>query len=361
MLTDQICSTQSKAILPAKLIMPITWTNENVSRLFLVTLAVHHIHMDYKQIAQAFGGDATPRAIEEKMKKLRKEAREFTDGAPDSIPVTRRGRGAGRGGFKAAVTCTPGRRRGRKPKYLKELEAQQAQQALEKQTCAERGDDEELRQSCLPETPQYGDLMADHLLKKAQVNNLKVEEQDHQDDKTFHHNYQHMNDGTNLMEPVLERIHFHNSEKYEEDDVQNTNIHEQYEDDGNFEDKLDPLLRYPTLHSTDLSDYTAQVFAAYPQGVMTLNDTTVPIQSHSPHPTAHFSSYDYPVAYVPYKELCIDENYETDNGRSYDEMKLNQIQDKTIVEGHDQTVQDSFYHTSDNYTNFEVDRFDGTF
>ncbi|KAJ6262215.1 hypothetical protein Dda_3020 [Drechslerella dactyloides] len=85
--------------------MPITWTHENVSRLFLVTLAVHHIHMDYKQIAAAFGGDASPRAIEEKMKKLRKEAREFGDGSIDFLVNRNRanaasgnGKGNGKGG-----------------------------------------------------------------------------------------------------------------------------------------------------------------------------------------------------------------------------------------------------------------------
>lgn len=359
MLTDEKCSIQSKAILPTKPIMPITWTNENVSRLFLVTLAVHHIHMDYKQIAQAFGGDATPRAIEEKMKKLRKEARGITDDTTDSIPITRRGRGAGRGGFKA-VACTPGKRRGRKPKHLKELELQQAREALEEQGRAKIEDDEELRQSCLPEMPHYGDLMANHLLKKGQMDKVKMEEQDYQDEKVFHQTYQQIADGGNSIDPVLEQIHFHNAERFVQDDLQNVDVPQTYDDEYDFEDKVDPLLRYQTLQDADLSNCQAHIYDAYPNSLMTLNDVTT-VQTEPLHSTPHFQSYEYPAAYVPHKEPSVDQRYDTDDGYLYEEEKLCQVQDETSAGADDPAIRDSFYHTSSNFADFEVDRFGGSF
>ncbi|KAF3911958.1 hypothetical protein AA313_de0202908 [Arthrobotrys entomopaga] len=147
--------------------MPITWTHENVSRLFLVTLAVHHIHMDYKQIAAAFGGDASPRAIEEKMKKLRKEAREFGDGSIDMLIARGRKEAAngksganGKGGGKGAGKN--GKGRARPVKY------ENGKIKWEYDNCE---DDSEGESDLSPRG--YGDLMEYYLMKKEN----KVEEE----------------------------------------------------------------------------------------------------------------------------------------------------------------------------------------
>jgi len=346
--------------------MPITWTPENVSRLFLVTLAVHHIHMDYRQIALAFGGDATARAIEEKMKKLRKEARDVSDGTLDTIPITRRGRGAGRGGFKA-VTSTPGKRCGRKPKHLKELEMQQALLAQQNQKCAEMEDDEELRKSCLPETPRYGDLMSDHLLKQAQLDKLKTEDHDSQDNNVFHQDSQQRGDEPTPIDPALEQILYHDAEKYEQNDAQSANDAQQYDDEGDFHDRLDPLLRYQTSYDTSIDAYHTQVYGAYPQSVVALNDTMA-VHDPSHHPGARFQTYNYPVPYLPYNESSVDESYETDNGYLHKEMKPHQIQDQMTgnttnepAHTHEPALQDPFYHTAETFAAYEADRFGGHF
>ncbi|KAK6502985.1 hypothetical protein TWF481_008021 [Arthrobotrys musiformis] len=137
--------------------MPITWTPENVSRLFLVTLAVHHIHMDYKQIAAAFGGDASPRAIEEKMKKLRKEAREFGDGTLDFLVSRGRkdggGKSSGKGGISKA-RHTKGRAR--------PIKYEDGRIKWEYDNCE---DDSEGESNGLS-SRGYGDLMECYLMKK---------------------------------------------------------------------------------------------------------------------------------------------------------------------------------------------------
>ncbi|KAF3921415.1 hypothetical protein ABW21_db0202055 [Orbilia brochopaga] len=137
--------------------MPITWTHENVSRLFLVTLAVHHIHMDYKQIAAAFGGDASPRAIEEKMKKLRKEAREFGDGSIDFL-VNRKGANAATGkGGKGGIgkSGKNGKGRARAVKY------ENGRIKWEYDNCEDDSEGEGGLSA-----RGYGDLMECYLLKK---------------------------------------------------------------------------------------------------------------------------------------------------------------------------------------------------
>ncbi|KAK6534344.1 hypothetical protein TWF281_005667 [Arthrobotrys megalospora] len=137
--------------------MPITWTPENVSRLFLVTLAVHHIHMDYKQIAAAFGGDASPRAIEEKMKKLRKEAREFGDGTLDFLVSRGRKDGGGKGNGKGGVSkAKHNKGRARPIKY------EDGRIKWEYDNCE---DDSEGESGGLS-SRGYGDLMECYLMKK---------------------------------------------------------------------------------------------------------------------------------------------------------------------------------------------------
>ncbi|KAK6528742.1 hypothetical protein TWF694_003981 [Orbilia ellipsospora] len=139
--------------------MPITWTHENVSRLFLVTLAVHHIHMDYKQIAAAFGGDASPRAIEEKMKKLRKEAREFGDGSIDMLIARGRkdtaGGKSGTSGKGSKGAGKNGKGRARPVKY------ENGKIKWEYDNCE---DDSEGESDLSPRG--YGDLMECYLMKK---------------------------------------------------------------------------------------------------------------------------------------------------------------------------------------------------
>ncbi|EPS41053.1 hypothetical protein H072_5048 [Dactylellina haptotyla CBS 200.50] len=148
--------------------MPITWTHENVSRLFLVTLAVHHIHMDYKQIAAAFGGDASPRAIEEKMKKLRKEAREFGDGSIDFL--VNRGRKDGSGGGKSGTNGKGGvGKSGRNGKgRARPVKYENGIIKWEYDNCE---DDSEGESNLSPRG--YGDLMECYLMKKEN----KVEEE----------------------------------------------------------------------------------------------------------------------------------------------------------------------------------------
>ncbi|KAK6351080.1 hypothetical protein TWF718_004253 [Orbilia javanica] len=137
--------------------MPITWTPENVSRLFLVTLAVHHIHMDYKQIAAAFGGDASPRAIEEKMKKLRKEAREFGDGTLDFLVSRGRKDGGGKSNGKGGVSkARHNKGRARPIKY------EDGRIKWEYDNCE---DDSEGESGGLS-SRGYGDLMECYLMKK---------------------------------------------------------------------------------------------------------------------------------------------------------------------------------------------------
>ncbi|RVD88456.1 uncharacterized protein DFL_002641 [Arthrobotrys flagrans] len=137
--------------------MPITWTPENVSRLFLVTLAVHHIHMDYKQIAVAFGGDASPRAIEEKMKKLRKEAREFGDGTLDFLVSRGRKDGGGKPNGKGGVSkARHNKGRARPIKY---------EDGRIKWEYDNREDDSEGESGGLS-SRGYGDLMECYLMKK---------------------------------------------------------------------------------------------------------------------------------------------------------------------------------------------------
>ncbi|KAF3280191.1 hypothetical protein TWF970_002943 [Orbilia oligospora] len=137
--------------------MPITWTPENVSRLFLVTLAVHHIHMDYKQIAAAFGGDASPRAIEEKMKKLRKEAREFGDGTLDFLVSRGRKDGGGKSNGKGGASkAKHNKGRARPIKY------EDGRIKWEYDNCE---DDSEGESGGLS-SRGYGDLMECYLMKK---------------------------------------------------------------------------------------------------------------------------------------------------------------------------------------------------
>ncbi|KAK6361691.1 hypothetical protein TWF730_005405 [Orbilia blumenaviensis] len=136
--------------------MPITWTPENVSRLFLVTLAVHHIHMDYKQIAAAFGGDASPRAIEEKMKKLRKEAREFGDGTLDFLVSRGRKDGSGKSNGKGGNKAKHNKGRARPIKY------EDGRIKWEYDNCE---DDSEGESGGLS-SRGYGDLMECYLMKK---------------------------------------------------------------------------------------------------------------------------------------------------------------------------------------------------
>ncbi|KAF3918892.1 hypothetical protein ABW20_dc0104431 [Dactylellina cionopaga] len=139
--------------------MPITWTHENVSRLFLITLAVHHIHMDYKQIAAAFGGDASPRAIEEKMKKLRKEAREFGDGSIDFLVNRGRKDGGGKSGANGkggiGKAGRNGKGRARPVKY------ENGKIKWEYDNCE---DDSEGESNTSPRG--YGDLMECYLMKQ---------------------------------------------------------------------------------------------------------------------------------------------------------------------------------------------------
>ncbi|KAK6341002.1 hypothetical protein TWF696_009314 [Orbilia brochopaga] len=147
--------------------MPITWTHENVSRLFLVTLAVHHIHMDYKQIAAAFGGDASPRAIEEKMKKLRKEAREFGDGSIDFLVNRSRANAAnsnGKGG-KGGISKSGknGKGRARPVKY------ENGRIKWEYDNCEDDSEGEGGLSA-----RGYGDLMECYLLKKENKDTVTI-------------------------------------------------------------------------------------------------------------------------------------------------------------------------------------------
>ncbi|KAF3931804.1 hypothetical protein ABW19_dt0209598 [Dactylella cylindrospora] len=133
--------------------MPITWTPENVARLFLITLMVHNVHMDYKQIAAVFGDEASPRAIEEKMKKLRKEFRELYSDV-QTAPTNPRGGGREvktEKGSKSAST----KGRARPVKY---------EDGTIKWEYDNREDDSEEDDEI--NADGYGDLMAAYLMKK---------------------------------------------------------------------------------------------------------------------------------------------------------------------------------------------------
>ncbi|TGZ77003.1 hypothetical protein EX30DRAFT_398863 [Ascodesmis nigricans] len=75
----------------------VTWTHEADARLFLAILAEHPVKVDYKKVAERFGNGATPRAIVERLQKLRAKAA-VTGAADDSN---------GNGEKKVSVSSAP--------------------------------------------------------------------------------------------------------------------------------------------------------------------------------------------------------------------------------------------------------------
>ncbi|KAI9850497.1 MAG: hypothetical protein M1830_007014 [Pleopsidium flavum] len=152
----------------------MTWDGVADQQLLLSILAAHEIKIDFDAVAANLG--CTPRAVQERLKKLKKVAGEQNSAGPPGPKTPSKSKGAPTNGDAATPTPTPKKRKVATPKSAKakgkkDINMDKFNAEEDGEGAEEAGDDDIAEEDVIGRylvKPDKGAIMTENVMKKRQ-------------------------------------------------------------------------------------------------------------------------------------------------------------------------------------------------